>query len=115
MNLLFGVGVGDVRVAFDRQYEIMNTQLKPEFRFRAHNQYLTFFITFGVIGGIWFILTLVYPLFLKKHHTYLYIVFFAIMALSFVSEDTLETQAGVTLFAVMNSLLLFSRPHERFQ
>ena len=45
----------------------------------------------------------------RRNHTYLYMVFLTIMLLSMFPEDTLETQAGATLFAFFMALLLVMR------
>jgi hypothetical protein len=37
------------------------------------------------------------------------VVFFIIIFMSMLTEDTLETQAGATFFAFFNALLLFGR------
>ena len=39
--------------------------------------------------------------------SFVYVAFFLIIVGSMFTEDTLETQAGLTLFAIMNSLLLY--------
>ncbi|RLD57274.1 MAG: hypothetical protein DRJ05_09970 [Bacteroidetes bacterium] len=122
-NFWIGVGTGDIEQAFEKQYEEHQSYLAPEFRHRAHNQYLAIFVSFGVLGLMWFIFSLIYPalknqgvptswgLYLKGHKgfDYLYFVFFSILILSMFYEDTLETQAGVTFYAFLNSLLLFVR------
>jgi hypothetical protein len=107
-----GVGTGDMPTAFREQYEKMNSRLAPEFRWRSHNQYLSIFAGFGIFGFLWFIFTLVYPLSIKSRRTFLYICFFSVMAVSMFIEDTLESQAGVTLFAFFTSFLLFLQPRE---
>ena len=110
-NLLIGVGTGDVPKAFELQYEIMNTQLTKEWRLRAHNQYLSMAVAFGIAGLIWFLLTLIYPLVLQiKKTDVLYVSFSIISIMSMFTEDTLETQAGVTFFALFTSLFLFINP-----
>ena len=107
----FGVGTGDVPQAFSAAYDEIHSPLKEEFRFRAHNQYLAIAVAFGLIGLAFFLFVLLYPwLSSKKHHTYLYLVFLCIMLLSMFPEDTLETQAGATLFAFFEALLLCARP-----
>ena len=112
-NPIMGVGTGDVKSAFLSQYEKMNSPLGKKFWFRAHNQYLTFAVTFGIAGFIWFLFSLFYPLFaVAKMFDYFYIIFFVIALLSMLSEDTLETQAGVSFFAFFNCLLLFGRNEE---
>ncbi len=108
-NFWFGVGTGDLPAAFENTYEEMNTALKPEFRWRSHNQYLSILVAFGVFGFIWFMFSLCYPfLKLKRHHQYFYSIFLAIMLLSMLTEDTIESQDGATLFAFFNALLLFA-------
>ena len=106
-----GVGTGDVPQAFSQAYDEIHSPLKEEFRFRAHNQYLAITVAFGLVGLAFFLFVLLYPwLSSKRNHAYLYLVFLCIMLLSMFPEDTLETQAGATLFAFFEALLLFGRP-----
>jgi hypothetical protein len=110
----FGVGTGDVPQAFAQTYDEIQSPLKEEFRFRAHNQYLAIAVAFGLVGLAFFLFVLLYPWFAsKRNHTYLYMVFLVIILLSMFPEDTLETQAGATLFAFFVSLLLFASPASR--
>ena len=112
-NLLFGVGTGDVQNSFDEEYVITNSKLAPEWRLHSHNQYLSITVAFGIFGLIWFLASMVYPMFAqRKVFDYLYISFFIIASISFLTEDTLETQAGVTFYAFLNSFLLFARPKD---
>ena len=107
----FGVGTGDVPQAFSQAYDEIHSPLQEEYRFRAHNQYLAIAVAFGLVGLAFFLFVLFYPWFAsRKNHTYLYLVFFCIMLLSMFPEDTLETQAGATLFAFFMALLLFAKP-----
>lgn len=107
-NLLFGVGTGDSKIAFELQYEKMNSKLTKEWRFRSHNQFLAVMVSLGILGLIIFLLSLIYPAVKEKNiFNYLYFTFFVISILSFLTEDTLETQAGITFFSFFNSLLLF--------
>ena len=109
----FGVGTGDVPQAFAQTYDEIHSPLKEEYRFRAHNQYLAIAVAFGLVGLAFFLFVLFYPWFSsKRHHTYLYMVFLCIMLLSMFPEDTLETQAGATLFAFFEALLLFAAPQK---
>ena len=109
----FGVGTGDVPQAFSQAYDEIHSPLKEEFRFRAHNQYLAIAVAFGLVGLAFFLVVLLYPyLSSKKHRTYLYTVFLCIILLSMFPEDTLETQAGASLFAFFEALLLVAMPKE---
>ena len=106
-NKWFGVGTGDLQVAFDTQYEKDNSKLLPRYRLRAHNQYITYAVTFGVLGVICFGLFLIYPLFKNKmYNDFIYLAFFSIITLSMLAEDTLEPQVGVYFFALFNTILL---------
>jgi hypothetical protein len=107
-NWLTGVGTGDMNLVFQQEYEKLNTPLEKKFRWRSHNQFLSFFVAFGIFGLAWFLFCLVYPpLRLKKFKDYYYLVFFIIICLSMMWEDTIESQEGVTIFAFFSSFFLF--------
>jgi hypothetical protein len=115
-NWLVGVGTGDLPDAFTKQYEEMNSPLQKIYRWRSHNQYLSIFIAFGIFGFLWFIFTLFYPAFItRRYRNYYYAIFWIIVILSMLAEDTLETQDGVTFFAFFNAFLLFSGEEEKEQ
>ncbi|PLX13297.1 MAG: hypothetical protein C0598_04015 [Marinilabiliales bacterium] len=109
-NWLYGVGTGDLEQALYKKYNEMGSKLKTEFRYHAHNQYFAIFIAFGIFGFIIFIVALIYPAIATKSFTdYFFSVFFVIITFSMLSDDTLETQAGVTLFAFFYSFLMFGK------
>lgn len=115
-NVVFGVGTGDIVDAFADYYEETNSKLRPEYRFRSHNQYLAITVAFGVVGLLWFLFSMFNPYFSdKKNRNYIYFVFLFIMALSMFTEDTIETQIGVTLFAFFNSFLVFCRDEDEVE
>lgn len=108
-----GIGTGDVEDAFNAYYSTHPNLLQKQYQHRAHNQYLTFLLTFGIVGLLLFIVIVFYPLIYKrKYLDYFYIIFFIAFLLSLFTEDTLETQAGVTFYAFFNSLFLFAKPDE---
>ncbi len=102
---LTGVGTGDVKMALNEKYEARHSSLQERWRLRPHNQYLTFTVTFGLIGLTWFLAVLLYPL--LNDRSVLYGAFFTTVVLSMLTEDTIETQQGVTLYAFINSFLIF--------
>ncbi len=109
-NFFLGTGTGDIADAYKIQYEKMHSPLAPKWQLRAHNQYLTFAATFGIFGLLYFIFALVFPMrALNKTHDFLYITFWLTAVLSMITEDTLETQAGITFFTFFNCLYLFAR------
>lgn len=108
-NKWFGVGTGDVQLAFREQYEKMSTQLSLHKRLRAHNQFVTFIIGFGFIGFAIILFALVYPIFKeRKHKSFLFMLIFIIAIISMLNEDTLETQPGVTFFAFFYCLFIWA-------
>ena len=105
-----GVGTGDIENVMIAQYKEMKSGLEIQYRYHAHNQYLAIFITFGFFGFLWFLFALIYPPILSgRFSDYFFLAFFMIMTWSMFSDDTLETQAGVTLFAFFYALLLFGK------
>jgi len=109
-NPVIGVGTGDVQTHMQEQYESMGSQLSQKFRKRPHNQFISLAVAFGILGLIWFGITLVYPIIWNPNKIdKIYFCFLTIALLSMIGEDTLETQAGVSFFAFFNSLLLFVR------
>lgn len=112
-NWLIGVGTGDHKQAYETQYDKMNSQLSEKYRLRAHNQYLSMAVLFGVTGFIWFLFALVSaPIFARKTKDFLFLTFYAVILLSMINEDTLETQVGVTLVAFFNCIFLFGREED---
>jgi hypothetical protein len=106
---LFGVGTGDLADAYRNAYDEIHSPLEPQYRHRAHNQYLAITVAFGLIGLVVFGLALLLPYLTgRRHRSYLYTVFLVIALLSMLPEDTLETQAGASWFAFFNSLFIFA-------
>ncbi len=100
----FGVGTGDMVIAFDQELRTMHSDLYGT-KLRSHNQYLSIFAALGFIGFLIFMFALIYPVILNKRiFNYYFLTFFIIFLLSMLNEDTIETQAGVTFFAFFYSL-----------
>lgn len=109
-NILFGVGTGDIQDAFNIQYEKDKSILSQKYRLRAHNQFITAFTTFGIFGGILFFVFIFTPFFqLGLKDNFLYIAFFIVMCISMLTEDTLDTQVGITLYVFFNTLLIYNK------
>jgi len=114
-NPLLGVGTGDVRNAFSKELEEQNSPLAFTDK-RSHNQYFTFCIAFGIVGLSLILFSIFYPVIaLKKLKDPLFLVFFLLIMLSMLTEETLEQQDGVTLFTFFYSFFLFLVPKENHQ
>lgn len=97
---LAGVGSGDIDQAFQQQYQADRSPLKPEYRLRSHNQYLTYLASLGIAGLLLFLWIIAGSWRMAyRRRDRLALMFLTISSLSFLVEDTLETQMGVTFFA----------------
>jgi hypothetical protein len=102
-----GVGTGDVEDAFQAKYVEINSPLELSWRHRAHNQYLTMMVAFGVFGVAFFLFWLFAPAYFKKGKLHpVYFAFLFILLISMLFEDTLETQAGLSFAVFFSSLFL---------
>ena len=102
-NWVLGVGAGDVKSAFIAQYQKQNDGLNPNYQLRTHNQYLTLIISFGVIAWLFIPYAIFTLIKTSKRYSLIALIFVLILLLSFISEDTLETQAGVTFAAFFSA------------
>lgn len=114
-NWLFGAGTGDVPDVFKQELMEKNSPLK-ETRMRSHNQYLSLFIAFGIFGFLLCLFSFIYPFFkTKQFFDYFCMVFLIVFFVSMITEDTIESQDGVTFYAFFSSLYLFLKPLNREQ
>lgn len=115
-KLWLGTGTGDIQDEVKAQYEFDETLLNKGHRLRAHNQYITFIASFGVIGFSIILMGFVY--FVYKERNVLdatTMVIIIIVLLSMLSEDTLETQAGATIASFYVPLFVFARNKSRIE
>ena len=110
---VMGVGTGDVVDATHQQLQASESPL-ADTDLHTHNQYLNFLLAFGLLGFgliLFFFIRAIINAFKQsnnqtfKYSHILYLAFLCILLISFISEDTLETLAGIT-FSVMGFALL---------
>lgn len=99
-NFVIGVGTGDVQDAFDSEYILTDSPLNEDKRHRTHNQFLTFGITFGILGIVLFVYLIIQFFKTNSYDGFGFLGTWLILVIcaSFFLDDTLETQAGVSLF-----------------
>jgi hypothetical protein len=109
-NWLFGVGTGDVPDVFHQTLKDENSPLQDT-KLRSHNQYLSLFIAFGVVGFLLCLFSFIYP-FVKSKLIFDYFctIFLIVFLMSMLTEDTIESQDGVTFYAFFAALYLFQKP-----
>jgi hypothetical protein len=105
---LIGVGTGDVDDAMQEMYNTRRSPLTEERRLRAHNSYLTYYLTFGIFGFLFFLyFQCKFIIQQWKWKQWIGFLFGIIVLVTFLVEDTLESQMGITLFAFFYAV--FSR------
>jgi hypothetical protein len=111
-NWLTGVGTGDLRNAFIQAYVETKSVLSEEWQHRAHNQYLSTWLALGIVGMLLFLGMFLAPFYSKNKSPDYAWLFLIIALVSFLSEDTLETQAGVT-FVLFFMSFFFTTPFSK--
>ena len=108
---LFGYGPGGAKLKYNNYYQTQETPLLEANQLLAHNQFLTQLINLGILGFIIWI-TIIFYVFtqIKKELISIFIPYLVLMFLSFLSDDMLEVQAGVTIFSLIGTMILFSDP-----
>ena len=107
-NFWFGVGSANIPLSYAKYYKENETGISPKWQCHTHNQYLRFFMAFGIFGFIIFLTAFLLPPFMEKRWpSYYFLMIFLIIFLSFINEDTLETQVGVTFATFFYSLFLW--------
>lgn len=105
-NLLIGVGTGKAPQELKKQLQSIDSPL-ADTNMRTHNQYFSIVFSYGILGFLVWIGFLLYPMFkLSLNKNPYYIIFLAIMLISFLSEDTLDNQAGIMMYCCWNFFFL---------
>ena len=106
-NWLFGVGIGDVNSAFDDKYLSTNSLLLPENQHRSHNQFLTIWISHGLIGVFLLLAMILLPVLSRKEPDYFLVIICLSLFVSCFFQDMIETQAGATIFGLFYAITAF--------
>ena len=114
-NCWTGVGTGDIKSAFKDGYIERNSTLSDRYRLRAHNQYLTMWATYGLFGLIVFLFITFWPLLTTLRSDVNVQMIVLLVALSFCTEDTLESQAGVMFMAYFYALFTSKKSLSLFE
>ena len=106
----FGNGTGGYYLAYEVKYNQNKFFQDQEYRQRSHNMFLSYWIDFGLIGLLYICFALTAPLFMEhKTKSFLLIVFFLIVIISFFNEDTLNNHDAISFFAFLYPIFLYSK------
>lgn len=111
---LLGYGTGGTENAFRTYYTKNSWGLSESYHWlHTHNQFLSIALTLGIGALLYFIFALIYPMSSQNRwSSYFSVAFFIVIVLSFLNDDTLETQQGATLFAFFYALVVFALPQK---
>ena len=110
-HYLLGTGTGDIDDSFTKKYRENKSKLTAVNQIRGHNMYLTSLLTFGPIGLFLFIYLIgVHIKIQLQSKQFIGFVFMTVMVITFLFEDTLETQTGITLFSFFAALYSIPLP-----
>jgi O-antigen ligase len=104
-SLFFGVGAGTTKEIYTEAYINGGFNLALRQSYNAHNQYLEFFVSNGILGLLIYISSLVYFAIKTKLKSFAFL-FIIVIVLFSLTESFLDRSKGVFFFATFFSLLL---------
>ena len=98
-NPILGCGYGDLNKEVNIAYrEVFPQEKEPKI---PHNQYVMIYAGLGIVGLCLFFYTIFYPIFYQRNYKEsIFLGLNIILICSFLTEATLETQAGVALYCL---------------
>ncbi len=113
-NPWIGVGAADGKDELHQAYIDTNQVFLAKYKFPTHNQYLDFFLKFGVLGLAVVLLFMTHIFFLSiKLRNSLVLMFFTLFAVSNLTDDFLIRFDGITFSALWVSIFANIYWHNR--
>ncbi len=104
-DLWLGVGAADGKGELNQAYEDTNQVFLATYKFPTHNQYIDFFLKFGILGFIGTILFMLHIFWLSiKLKNSLMFMFFVLFSISNLTDDFLIRFDGITFAALWISI-----------
>lgn len=110
---IFGTGEGNLKSEIHKAYKQEHPYVEEKNILLTHNQFLRVLTGCGIIGFFLFVSCFYYPLFTDRSARFIpLLAFYLIITLSFLVEDTLDTQVGLTfsLFFLLFNLYYLKQP-----
>lgn len=109
----FGSGTSQPTQVLRPYYESMGGVLPQTMWYGPHNQYMSFAVMFGLVGlGLILLSYVLLAWRTKAFNSYFKGIYFIIIAVSMLVEDSISTQAGVVLYGLFGGLFLFGSEEE---
>lgn len=108
-NFWLGVGTGNWRDEFKNAYHENNSKLSEELYASSHNQYLNYWVKFGLVGFVFILFAIAYPVVRTRHYRDpLFLVFLVFLAFANFSDSNFESHMGSSFFLFFYCLFLVS-------
>jgi len=105
-NILFGNGVGDIQSSLNEQYVISDLKKPLELEYNSHNQYIEYFVGYGIIGLTLFLyIFYYYGRFFVRYNNFVGIQFLIITSIISFTECLWNRHNGIVFFVFMLLLL----------
>jgi len=110
-----GVGTGDVQDELTKVY-VKNKELWRMQFFNSHNQYIDYWLRYGILGLLLLIIIIVFYFYnaIIINNDYLYLSFFILICLCFLTENIIQRQWGIVFFSFFNSLMFYKNKFAKF-
>lgn len=106
-HFFFGVGTGNWKAAYREAYQKNKSQMDPARYGDAHNQYLNYMVKFGLVGLLWILFAIIYPVVkTRSYRNPIFFLFLVSMAIANLGDSNLETHVGSSFFVLFYCLFL---------
>jgi len=119
---IFGYGLGSQKSIFKWKVEKYTLENEVPYTYsravkrlsnlNLHNQYIQTFYEFGIVGGLFFLLSIVFVFYkAAKGRNYDFLVIYLFFLVFMFSENLLERQMGIYFYGFMLSLFYYQKKH----
>ncbi|WP_425531654.1 O-antigen ligase family protein [Draconibacterium aestuarii] len=106
-NLWLGVGTGNWKNAYRDFYIKTESKMAPARYGNVHNQYLNYWVKFGIIGLLIILFFILYPVIKSKAYlNQLFFLFLVIMFVGNLGDANFETHTGSNFFMFFYCLFM---------
>lgn len=107
-EILFGYGSSDAKKELIKYYGETNQKFLKKYEFITHNQILNYFLKYGIIGVVFCLIYLLYPLYIYYQSKNIVALFFFInFFISNITDDYLNKFDGLAYSALWYSILTY--------
>ncbi len=105
----FGVGTGNWKAAYREAYQAIGSQMAPARYGDAHNQYLNYTVKFGIVGALWILFVIIFPILkTKTYRNPVFFLFLVSMLIANLGDSNLETHVGGSFFVLLYCIFVSS-------